>query len=73
MIAVDRIEGQRVILDVDGETVEMPRSALPGNIKEGDTLRIEVCENVAQSLRKENEDRLERLRERDPGDMEIDL
>ncbi len=73
MIAVDRIEGDRVILDVDGETVEMPCSALPEGIREGDTLRLEVCENGASSLRKENEDRLERLRERDPGDMEIDL
>lgn len=40
MIVVDRIEGTRAILEVDGETVEIPASALPEGAGEGAILRL---------------------------------
>jgi hypothetical protein len=73
MIAVDRIEGQIAILDVMGETVEIPVSMLPPDTNEGDVLTLTRVENGKDMLDRENKARLERLRSRDPGDMEIDL
>lgn len=73
MIAVDRIEGQIAILDVMGETVEIPVSLLPPDSNEGDVLTLTRVENGKDMLDRENKARLERLRSRDPGDMEIDL
>jgi len=73
MIAVDRIEGKMVILDVLGETVEIPLSVLPPDTKEGDVLTLTRVENGKDMQDRENKARLERLRARDPGDMEIDL
>ena len=73
MIAVDRIEGQIAILDVMGETVEIPVSILPPDTNEGDVLTLTRVENGKDMLDRENKARLERLRSRDPGDMEIDL
>ena len=73
MIAVDRIEGQIAILDVMGETVEIPVSLLPPYTNEGDVLTLNRVENGKDIQDRENKARLERLRARDPGDMEIDL
>ena len=73
MIAVDRIEGQIAILDVMGETVEIPVSLLPPDTNEGDVLTLNRVENGKDIQDRENKARLERLRARDPGDMEIDL
>lgn len=73
MIAVDRIEGQMAILDVLGETFEIPVSLLPPNTNEGDVLTLTRVENGKDMQDRENKARLERLRSRDPGDMEIDL
>ena len=73
MIAVDRIEGQIAILDVMGETLEIPVSLLPPDTNEGDVLTLNRVENGKDIQDRENKARLERLRARDPGDMEIDL
>jgi hypothetical protein len=73
MIVIDRIEGKIAILEIDGETVEFPASALPDDAHEGDVLRIERCDSVGTNLQRENEERLKRLRERDSEDMDIEL
>jgi hypothetical protein len=73
MIVIDRIEGKRAVLEVDGETVEFPASALPDDAHEGDILRLNRCDNAGTNLQRENEERLKRLRERDSGDMDIEL
>ena len=73
MISVDRIEGTIAIVEVYGETIEIPVSALPDGTKEGAVLRFAHNENGMDTVGQENADRLERLRARDPGDMEIDI
>lgn len=73
MIVLDRIEGDRAIVEIGGEMIEIPCSELPNGSKEGDVLVFAVDADAVGNLKKDNEDRLKRLRERDPGDMEIDL
>ena len=73
MIVLDRIEGDRAIVEIGGEMIEIPCSELPNGSKEGDILVFAVDTDAVGNLKKDNEDRLKRLRERDPGDMEIDL
>ena len=41
-IVVDRIEGDRAVLDLGSERVDLPLSALPAGLKEGDRLSIQV-------------------------------
>ncbi len=73
MIVVDRIENKRAVLDVDGETVEISVTALPEGAQEGTILTLALCDEQGAELQRDNEERLERLRARDPGDMEIDI
>ena len=73
MIVIDRIESAIAILEIDGKTVEVPASILPKGCKEGDALKLELCDNDASQLQRENEERLQRLRERDSGAMNIEL
>ena len=73
MIVVDRIEGLRAILEIDGELVEIPSSILPEGTSEGSNLKLDICDNQGADLQRENEERLKRLRERDSGDMNIEL
>ena len=73
MIVIDRIESARAILEINGETVDVPVSLLPNGAKEGDLLQFEMCDNGGTHLQRENEERLKRLRERDSGDMNIEL
>jgi hypothetical protein len=73
MIIIDRIENDRAIVEIGGEMIEIPCSELPNGSKEGDVLVLSVNTEAVGNLKKDNEDRLKRLRERDPGDMEIDL
>jgi hypothetical protein len=73
MIVIDRIENDRAIVEIGGEMIEIPCSELPNGSKEGDVLVLSVNSVGVGNMKKDNEDRLKRLRERDPGDMEIDL
>ncbi len=73
MIIIDRIENDRAIVEIGGEMIEIPCSELPNGAKEGDVLVLSVNTEAVGNLKKDNEERLKRLRERDPGDMEIDL
>ena len=76
MIVVDRVDGDRAILEVDGEIVEIPASALPDGAKEGTWLSLVANDNdrTEEHAKKiEAEARLERLRRRDDGAESIDL
>ena len=73
MIVIDRIEGNRAIVEFDGETLEIPASLLPSGSSEGDILSLKLCVDAATDMQRDNEERLERLREQDSGDMEIDI
>lgn len=73
MIVIDRIENDRAIVEIGGEVIEIPCSELPNGSKEGDVLVLSVNSAGVGNLKKDNEDRLNRLREGDSGDMEIDL
>ena len=73
MIAVDRIEGEIAVLDVQGVMVDVPLAVLPEGLSEGAQLKLVLCEKDSSTLTQENEDRLRRLRGLDPGDMEIEL
>lgn len=70
MIVVDRIEGTRAILDMDGETVEVPLAALPAGVKEGSQLRVDLVPTSLAAA----EAQLARLQARTPtakGDIDL--
>ena len=73
MIVVDRIENGRAILEIQGETIDVDMSALPSGTEEGAILAFTLCDDQEAQMQRDNEERLRRLREQDPGDMEIDL
>jgi hypothetical protein len=73
MIIIDRIEGDRAILEVDGEMVEISACILPSGSSEGSFLSLNLCEDAAADMQRDNEERLARLRKQDSGDMEIDI
>ena len=71
MITIDRIEGARAVLDVDGELVELPAAALPAGAREGDALSLSLMS--ADALRAEGEARLARLKAKSTLPDSIDL
>ena len=71
-IAVDRIEGDRAILDVGGELIEVPAAALPEGAVEGSRVRLETAE-PAPEADDGAQKRLERLRARSASLDEIDF
>lgn len=58
-ITVDRIEGNRAVLVVAGEVVEVPASALPPRAREGTVLQLAFGDERA--VRSSAEDRITRL------------
>ena len=71
LITVDRIESDRAILEVAGETVEIPAAALPPGAGEGSTLCLQVA---AQDDRLSAATaRLDRLKASDTAPDSIDL
>ena len=76
MIIIDRIEGDCAILEVYGaRLVEVPLSALPDGVREGDALALIPAsgDSSATARQQQTVERVERLRASDPGDMEIEL
>ena len=75
MIIIDRIEGQRAILEVGEEFIEVPITILPTGAKEGDSLALTPSpgDSSATAAQQETVELVERLRATDPGDMEIDI
>lgn len=71
MIVLDRIEGNRAVLEMDGEIIEVPASILPPAINEGAVLVFVEVE--APGRLAEAEARLERLRAAGPQEDDIDL
>src|SRR6266566_7288125 len=79
--AVDRLEGQMVVLVGDDETiVDLPRSNLPARVREGTVLRVElgadgrpdwasarIDEKERERRLKAAQERLDRMAESDPG------
>lgn len=67
MIVVDRIEGERAVLEIEGEMVVIPARALPTGVGEGAMLVFAQADERA--VREHAEARLARLRERgNPGE-----
>ena len=53
MLIIDRFEGDYAVVETDKGMINIPRSDLPTNAKEGDTLRIiiDVDDTVARKNR----------------------
>ncbi len=74
MIVVDRIEGGRAVLEIDGKTLDIPVAFLPPGAKEGDVLRLTLETERTVDAVVEAEARLHRLRERStqgPGTFDL--
>jgi len=71
-ISVDRIEGDRAILDFGGELIEVPAAALPEGTVEGSRVRFDTAE-PAPEADDAAQARLERLRARSLSLDEIDF
>ena len=66
MIVIDRIEGELAVLEVDGQTVDFPVSALPPGAAEGSVLTLALEPKPQRDIQAENQARLERMKKRDP-------
>ncbi|GDX79450.1 hypothetical protein LBMAG42_12610 [Deltaproteobacteria bacterium] len=74
MIILDRIEGERAVLLVGQERVEVPVAVLPEGCREGDVLKLVADPAARAALLDDAEARLARLRERaSQGPESIDL
>ena len=71
MIVVDRVEGDRAVLEVNGEIVVFPASALPAGAVEGSVL--ELSRGDASDLLAAAQARIDRLAARGPVGDVIDL
>ncbi len=70
-IAIDRIEGARAVLDIGGETVEIPAAALPPGATEGCLLTLKLSTDTAAALDAAAA-RIERLAQTDlPDDIQL--
>ena len=63
MIVVDRIEGNKVIIEIDNDFVELPISLFPSEVSEGDIIDMDIKINVEETdkRRKETSDKLKNL------------
>lgn len=63
MIVVDRIEGNKVIIEIDNEFVELPISLFPSEVSEGDIIEMDIKKNVEETdkKRKETSEKLKNL------------
>ena len=69
MFVIDRLEGDRAVIDFDGEMIDIPLTALPVGTSEGDRVGF-VVEHSTAEFRKEQVDRLARLQSASPdGDV----
>ena len=73
MIVIDRIEGNRAILEANGEIIEIAATILPPGSVEGDVLELKFCDGAKAKIQSDSEARLERLKAQDPGEMEIEI
>lgn len=63
MIVVDRIEGNKVIIEIDNEFVELPISLFPSEVSDGDIIEMDIKINVEETdkRRKETSEKLKNL------------
>lgn len=63
MIVVDRIEGNKVIIEIDNEFVELPINLFPSEVSEGDIIEMDIKINVEETdkRRKETSEKLKNL------------
>ena len=73
MIVVDRIEGDRAVLEADGRLLDFPLGALPPGTSEGDVLQISIDPDRTRKRKARGEARLARLRERTPQTKTFEL
>ena len=66
MIVIDRIEGDVAVLEVEGQSIDFPASALPPGATEGSVLLLQLDPDAARDIQAENQARLERLKKRSP-------
>lgn len=57
-IVIDRFEGNIVVVEIDGETFDLPKALFPANAKAGDAvdISIKVNKDTTEKLRKEIEE-----------------
>ena len=68
---VDRIEGNIVVVELNGDLLELPLQLFSSKPKEGDQINLSIEISTPSST--EAVDRLERLKQRDCGSDTIDL
>lgn len=71
MIAIDRIVGDRAVIDINGELLEIAAAALPPESKEGDLLQLILAD--ASAVKAEGDARRARLAARSALPDSIDL
>ena len=69
---VDRIEGEFAVIEVKGNHMDWPLSALPKGTSEGSTINITVVKTESNA-RQEAEDRLQRLKSVGPRQTKFKL
>ena len=52
MLIIDRFEGDYAVIETNGRTVDIPRSELPADAKEGVTLRLVIDADDTASRKK---------------------
>ncbi len=57
MLIVDRFEGDMAVIEYAGETLQLPRTLLPADLKPGDVIRL-----LVEIDREETEKRRRRMR-----------
>lgn len=70
-MVVDRIEGQIVVIELNGQTLDIPIEMLPEGVQEGDRLRMVLDSKPDGS--QTSTDRLARLQAKDDLPDHIDL
>ena len=70
-MVIDRIEGQMAVLELDGQTIDIPLKHLPEGAREGARLRL-VLDSHTGELQK-SQDRLVRLQAKDDLPDHIEL
>ncbi len=65
-MVVDRIEGDRAVLEIDGRMVDVPLGLLPEGATEGSVLQFGLTGPAAAEVTDEAAARLARLRARTP-------
>jgi len=74
-VFLDRIEGEFAVLLADGKQIMLPVHLLPASAREGVylTLTLAIDSSQTEKVKKEVEQRIQRLSAQDSGDDEIEL